>query len=62
LCAFYAPGALRALERAAADASLTTTVASLAPRVLPFADDTAFFNVNSPEDLERARALLLSRR
>jgi molybdopterin-guanine dinucleotide biosynthesis protein A len=61
LCAFYAPGALGALEAAAPDTALTATALSLAPRVVPFDDDRAFFNVNTPQDLQRAEALLSRR-
>jgi molybdopterin-guanine dinucleotide biosynthesis protein A len=50
LCALYAPAAA---ERLGGDGRLTAAVEALAPRVLDFADETPFFNVNTPEDLER---------
>jgi molybdopterin-guanine dinucleotide biosynthesis protein A len=62
LCARYAPAALAALERTAPDASLTAAVAALDPRVVPFADDAPFFNVNAPDDLRRAARLADRRR
>ncbi len=61
LCAFYAPAALRALEHFEPSMSLKEAVMALGPRVLPFDDDDAFFNVNAPEDLLRASALLSRR-
>jgi molybdopterin-guanine dinucleotide biosynthesis protein A len=61
LCAFYAPGALPILEAAAPDVALTATVLSLAPRVVPFDDETPFFNVNTTVDLARAETLLSRR-
>jgi molybdopterin-guanine dinucleotide biosynthesis protein A len=61
LCAFYAPGALDVLLRCDTTTALKGAVEALNPRVLPFDDDTAFFNVNTPADLARA-AELLSRR
>jgi len=61
LCALYAPVALDALRRCETTTSLKEAVEALTPRVLPFDDDTPFFNVNTREDLERAR-VLLSRR
>jgi molybdopterin-guanine dinucleotide biosynthesis protein A len=57
LCALYAPSSLAALRLAARDASLTASVAALAPRIVEVADATPFFNVNAPEDLRRAGAL-----
>lgn len=62
----YGPGLLPALERALAEESpLRATIESLAPRLLTAGELAAFgdperlcFNVNAPEDLERARRLL----
>jgi molybdenum cofactor guanylyltransferase len=56
LVALYRPAALPAL-RAAGDAPLTATVEALAPAILDWPDETAFFNVNTPEDLRHAEAL-----
>jgi molybdopterin-guanine dinucleotide biosynthesis protein A len=57
LLALYRPAALPALRSAAPDAPLTATVEALAPTILEWPDETAFFNVNTPEDLRRAEAL-----
>jgi molybdopterin-guanine dinucleotide biosynthesis protein A len=51
LLARYEPAALAALRAAAADEPLTATVEALRPRVLEIADDEAFVNANTPEDL-----------
>jgi molybdopterin-guanine dinucleotide biosynthesis protein A len=61
LCAVYAPAALDALQHFDPSMSLKEAVTALGPRVLPFDDDDAFFNVNAPEDLLRASALLSRR-
>jgi molybdopterin-guanine dinucleotide biosynthesis protein A len=57
LLALYAPAALEPL-RAALDAPLRETVAALEPRLLEVDDPRPFFNVNRPEDLLHAAALL----
>ncbi|HEX6391629.1 MAG TPA: molybdenum cofactor guanylyltransferase [Solirubrobacteraceae bacterium] len=61
LCALYAPAALEALQHFDPRMSLTAAVEALGPRVAPFDDETPFFNVNSPEDLLQASALLSRR-
>lgn len=61
LCAVYRPAALAGLEGRAPDAPATGVVAELGPAVVPFADATPFFNVNTPADAERAGALLAAR-
>jgi molybdopterin-guanine dinucleotide biosynthesis protein A len=58
LCARYEPAALAALERFDPTARVTDLVAALAPAILDVADAGAFLNVNTPEDLTRAAALL----
>jgi molybdenum cofactor guanylyltransferase len=61
LLARYEPAALAPLEQALADprpAPLTDAVAALRPRVIELADDRAFFNVNLPEDLLTATAMM----
>jgi molybdopterin-guanine dinucleotide biosynthesis protein A len=54
LLARYEPDALLALRAAPAGEALTATVESLRPRVLDFPNATAFFNVNTPADLDAA--------
>ena len=51
LLARYEPAALGALRAAPADEPLTATVEALGPSVLEIADDEAFTNVNTPEEL-----------
>jgi molybdenum cofactor guanylyltransferase len=60
LLARYEPAAVLALAAALADApgALTDIVAGLRPRVLDVPDGQPFFNVNVPEDLLTAGALL----
>ncbi len=61
LFALYLPQARAPLSLALAQrpsAPLTATVAALAPRVLEIADERPFFNVNVPEDLLTASALI----
>jgi len=58
LCAVYAPEALGALAHFDPQVSLVGAVHALAPRVVDFEDATPFFNVNAPEDVLRAGALL----
>lgn len=61
LLARYEPAALAPLAAALARRpapSLTAAVEALAPRVLDVDDERPFFNVNAPEDLLTATALL----
>jgi molybdopterin-guanine dinucleotide biosynthesis protein A len=51
LLARYEPAALAALRGAPADEPLTATVEALRPRVLEIAEEEAFVNANTPEDL-----------
>jgi molybdenum cofactor guanylyltransferase len=51
LLARYEPAALAALSAAPADEPLTATVEALGPSVLDIADDGAFTNANTPEEL-----------
>jgi molybdopterin-guanine dinucleotide biosynthesis protein A len=62
LFARYEPAALEALDRFDITARATDLVAALGVAELPFDDETPFFNVNAPEDLLQASALLASRR
>jgi molybdopterin-guanine dinucleotide biosynthesis protein A len=48
LLALYRPAALPLLR---ADGPLTATVEAMAPAILDWPDERAFFNVNTPEDL-----------
>jgi molybdopterin-guanine dinucleotide biosynthesis protein A len=58
LCARYEPAALGALEGFDPGARATDVVAALGPAVLELDDERPFSNVNGPEDLDRAAALL----
>jgi molybdenum cofactor guanylyltransferase len=59
LVAHYRPAAHAPLVRElAAGASLTAAVERLAPRVLALDDERPFFNVNAPEDLLTAAAMI----
>jgi molybdopterin-guanine dinucleotide biosynthesis protein A len=62
LCARYEPAALEALDGFDATARATDLVAALGIAELELADETPFLNVNVPEDLLQASALLASRR
>ncbi len=62
LCAIYSPAALPALASRSPSASTTDVVLTLDPRVIELDDEDAFYNVNAPEDLLRAAALLDARR
>jgi molybdopterin-guanine dinucleotide biosynthesis protein A len=62
LCALYRPAALAGLEGFDPSARAADLVDALGPAVIPFQDDTPFFNVNAPEDVVRAEALLQVRR
>ncbi|HSD77684.1 MAG TPA: molybdenum cofactor guanylyltransferase [Solirubrobacteraceae bacterium] len=61
LCARYEPGALAALAGFDPADRATDLAGRLAPAVLECADEDAFANVNAPEDLLRASALLHAR-
>lgn len=58
LCALYRPSALEDLEAAGDGGRLTDVVAALDPVVVDVPDGRAFHNVNAPEDLWHASALL----
>ena len=57
LCAAYAPAALDVLEAGAPDEPLTRTVERFDPVLVDVAGDV-LLNVNTPDDLARAAALL----
>jgi molybdopterin-guanine dinucleotide biosynthesis protein A len=61
LCARYDPRALTALAAGDFTAPMDDAVAALAPRILEWPDDEPFFNVNHPEDILQAAALLSGR-
>lgn len=61
LCALYRPAALAGLAGFDPDARAADLVRALGPAVIPFPDATPFFNVNTPEDVGRAEALLQAR-
>ena len=61
LCARYDPRALTALAASDFDAPVTEVVAALNPRIVDWPDDEPFFNVNHPEDILQAAALLSGR-
>jgi molybdenum cofactor guanylyltransferase len=58
LCARYDPRALTALAACDFTAPLRDVVAGLSPRIIEWPDDEPFFNVNHPEDILQAAALL----
>ena len=60
LLALYLPAAAAAFDSAAIDAGrpLRREVAAIGPRLLEIEDRRAFFNVNTPEDLLHAAAIL----
>jgi molybdopterin-guanine dinucleotide biosynthesis protein A len=58
LCALYTPRALPGLADFAPDARTTEVVEALGVRVLDGLDETAFYNVNAPEDLLQASVLV----
>ena len=58
LCARYDPRALTALAAGDFAAPLRDVVAGLSPRIVEWPDDEPFFNVNHPEDILQAAALL----
>jgi len=61
LCARYDQPALAALGAFDPTAPAHEVVAALRPRILEWPDDEPFFNVNRPEDLLHAAALLGTR-
>jgi molybdopterin-guanine dinucleotide biosynthesis protein A len=62
LFALYTPLALAGLATWEADAPATEAVLALDPRILDVEDEEAFLNVNAPEDLLSASAILARRR
>jgi molybdopterin-guanine dinucleotide biosynthesis protein A len=61
LCALYRPAALPALRRFDPAARAQDLVTALGPAIVPFEDPQPFFNVNRPEDVLQAGALLAAR-
>jgi len=61
LCARYDQAALPALGAFDPTAPAHEVVAALRPRILDWPDDEPFFNVNRPEDILQAAALLGTR-
>jgi molybdenum cofactor guanylyltransferase len=61
LCARYEVAALPALARFDPDVPMREAVAALQPRILEWPEDEPFFNVNRPEDLLHASAMLATR-
>jgi molybdopterin-guanine dinucleotide biosynthesis protein A len=61
LCARYDPRALTALAACDFSAPASDIVAALSPRIVEWPDDEPFFNVNHPEDILQAAALLSGR-
>jgi molybdopterin-guanine dinucleotide biosynthesis protein A len=61
LCARYDPRALPALAACDLTVPLCDVVAALSPRIVDWPDDDAFFNVDHPEDILQAAALLAGR-
>jgi molybdopterin-guanine dinucleotide biosynthesis protein A len=58
LCARYDPRALGALAGCDYTAPMRDIVAGLSPRIVDWPDEEPFFNVNGPEDILHASALL----
>jgi molybdopterin-guanine dinucleotide biosynthesis protein A len=58
LCALYTPAALPGLASFDADARATEVVEALGVREVEGLDETAFYNVNAPEDLLQASVLV----
>ncbi len=58
LAALYTPAALAGLAEYPPDAPTREVVLGLDPKLVAILDDDAFFNVNAPEDLLQAAALL----
>lgn len=61
LAALYTPAALAGLAEYPPDAPTRDVVLALGPKLVAVADEDAFFNVNAPEDLLQAAALLSTR-
>jgi molybdenum cofactor guanylyltransferase len=61
LLALYTPLALAGLTTWAPDAPTREVVAALDPAIVDIDDEEAFFNVNSPENVLQASALLATR-
>jgi molybdopterin-guanine dinucleotide biosynthesis protein A len=61
LLGLYEPGALAVLDARGADESATAVVERLDPVVVEIADEQVLFNVNLPEDVLTASALLAER-
>jgi molybdopterin-guanine dinucleotide biosynthesis protein A len=61
LCARYEPAALAALVGFDPSVPVTEAVDALGPRILDWPDDEPFMNINRPEDLLHASALLAGR-
>jgi molybdopterin-guanine dinucleotide biosynthesis protein A len=61
LCARYDPRALMAFTGCDFGAPVSDVVAALSPRIIDWPDDEPFFNVNHPEDILQAAALLSGR-
>lgn len=61
MCALYLPPALRALTEFPAGARATDVVEGLNPAIVDVGDETAFFNVNAPEDVLLAHTLIAAR-
>ena len=61
LCARYDPRALMAFAGCDFEAPVGDVVAALSPRIIDWPDDEPFFNVNHPEDILQAAALLSGR-
>jgi molybdopterin-guanine dinucleotide biosynthesis protein A len=61
LCALYRPQALAGLRGFDPSARAADLVQALGPAVVPFEDDTAFYNVNTTQDVAGAEALLAQR-
>jgi molybdopterin-guanine dinucleotide biosynthesis protein A len=58
LCALYTPAAMPALTAFDPQARATDVVAAMGVREVTVADETAFLNVNRPEDLLQASVLV----
>jgi molybdenum cofactor guanylyltransferase len=61
LCARYEPRALSALADCDFASPVSDVVAAMGPRIVEWPDEEPFFNVNGPEDILQAAALLGSR-
>jgi molybdopterin-guanine dinucleotide biosynthesis protein A len=58
LCALYLPGAVHKLAAFDPDRRVTEVVEEIGIQVVDYADPTPFFNVNTPDDLLQATAML----